>query len=467
MSIRWKFVAVSVLLVFIPIFFLNKYSVDFFDKFTRKELEEHMIDCARILGREYLDADETGPAAVERLQKRIPSYADELNTRLRILSTNGIVVLDSEQTGIGRDLSDRPEVAKSMAGQYGAANKLTADKQYMYYYIALPIKEGESTEAIAYLSRHTSQIIGAINLMISSHKIAYAISIAVATAIAVLLALTMIHPLRQLTKAARGFARGNRKFDCKISGNDEIAQLYRAIDSMVKEIEQKNKYNRDFLATAAHELKTPLAAIRGAAEVLQSGADGDPGARKRFIENIGFETLRLNRIVGELLELTRIDVENVRENSRAIDYRDLLESAIQRVASTLPENHATIEFRPPSDNIRIKAVPEHIEQVMANLIENAARYTAPSGKIEIEVESESKKRVRTTVSDTGCGIDPKHIGKVFDRFFTTEPPVQSSAYGSGLGLAIVKNIIDNHGGEIHVESQPGKGARFIFTLPCL
>lgn len=467
MSIRWKFVAVSVLLVLIPIFFLNKYSIDFFDKFTRKELEEHMIDVARILGHEYLEAAGSGPAAVERLQERMEAYAGELDTRLRIVSTNGVVVLDSRQGEAGADLSDRSEVASAMRGEYGAINKLTPDNQYMYYYIALPVKDGNATKAIAYLSRHTSPIIGAINRMVSRHRIAYAISIVVATAIAILLALTLIHPLRRLTKAARGFARGERSFDCRIRGNDEIAQLHQAIDSMVKEIERKNRYNRDFLATAAHELKTPLAAVRGAAEVLQNGADRDPETRKRFIENIGFETCRLNRIVGELLELTRIDVENVRGNSRIVDYGKCLQSAVERVAGTLPESHADIEFKPPPETVRVKVVPEHIEQVASNLIENAARYTPASGKMEISVARAGRQRVRTTVADTGCGIDPENLGKVFDRFFTTAPPTSSSDHGSGLGLAIVKNIVDNHNGEIHVESRPGEGARFTFTLPCL
>lgn len=466
MSIRWKFVAVCILIVFVPIFFLNKYSIDFFDRFTRIALERHMIDHAYVIGNEYAGQSEQQDFNLQSFRKRLERYGEELQTRIRIVSTNGTVIADSEDGMPGEDISDLKEIRKALEGEYGARNQLTPDRQYMYYYIALPIERDGKLIAIAQLSRHTSHIIGAINRMIASHRLAYAVAIPIAVAIAVLTALSLIHPLRRLTRAARRFARGQQSFECRRrGGRDEIAQLEEAIGSMAGEIESKNAYNRDFLAAAAHELKTPLAAIRAAAEVLEDGAFENSEARGRFIANILFETRRLDQLVGELRELTRVDAESVRANSRICEYNACVADIIERIRPTLPENCAAIELRPAAGKLRARVVPEQIEQVLTNLIENAARYTPADGRIDIEIGKNGDGNIATTVSDNGAGIAPEYIEKVFERFFTTEPERAVNAHGAGLGLAIAKSIVINHGGEIHVESTPGHGSKFTFALP--
>lgn len=466
MSIRWKFIAVCILIVFVPIFFLNKYSIDFFDRFTRTALEEHMIDHAFIIGNELAARGVDDLEARQALQARIESYGKELNTRIQIVATNGTVLADSQTEQVGADIGGLKEVALAMQGQYGARNQLTPDHQYMYYYIALPIKNSDGeTLLIAHLSRHTSHIIGAINRMIRSHRVAYALSLGVAAIIAVLTALTLIHPLRRLTRAAQAYAGGERQFKCRIRGRDEIAQLQKAIKSMTEEIERKNTYNREFLATAAHELKTPLAAIQAAAEVLAGGAFENPAAREKFIANIQFETKRLDRLVGELRELTRFDAESVRRQSEVRDCDELFEEILGRILSTLPDEKARIELRKSGEKLRLRVVPEQIEQVLSNLLENAVRYTPADGSIAVAIHRADDETAAVSVKDSGCGIAPELQQRIFEQFFTTEAQNGSNAHGSGLGLAIAKSIIENHGGRIAVASSPGQGAEFTFNLP--
>lgn len=465
MSIRWKFVLVCLIIVFIPIFFLNKYSIEFFDRFTRTALEKHMIDHAYVVGREYVAAANGGDEALAAFQSRLEEYGPELQTRIRIVASNGLVAADSAGPANRDDVSDRREIRLAMDGRYGARNQLTPDNQYMYYYVALPIRSDGRTLAIAYLSRHTGHIIGAINSMIRSHRVAYGISLAVAAAVAVFLSLTLIHPLRRLTKAARRFARGDQSFECRVRGHDEIAQLQRAIESMATEIERKNSYNRDFLAAAAHELKTPLAAIQATAEVLEDAACVNAETRSKFVGNIQFEVQRLGRLVGELRELTRIDSQSIRDHSAKVNYDECIEEILERILPTLPDEKPKIELALRADSVRVRMVAEQIEQVLANLIENAIRHTPADGRIEIATEPNPPGFITTRVSDTGRGIDPGNVGRVFDRFFTTESAAGSQSFGAGLGLAIARSIIRNHGGEIRVESTPDQGTIFAFTLP--
>jgi two-component system, OmpR family, sensor histidine kinase ChvG len=335
----------------------------------------------------------------------------------------------------------------------------------MYYYIALPIKDSEGeTVLIAHLSRHTGQIIGAINRMIRSHRVAYGLSLGVAATIAVLTALTLIHPLRRLTKAAKAYAGGDREFECRIRGRDEIAQLQRAIKSMTEEIERKNTYNREFLATAAHELKTPLAAIQAAAEVLAGGACDKPEARAKFLANIDFETRRLDRLVGELRELTRYDAESVRRQSELCDCDRLIEETLERIIPTLPDEKPRIVLHKSGLKLALRVVPDQIEQLLANLLENAVRYTPAQASIEITLARGENDSAMIVVRDEGCGIEPGLRERVFDQFVTSEAR-NGGSHGSGLGLTIARSIVENHGGTISVSSSPGQGAVFAINLP--
>jgi two-component system phosphate regulon sensor histidine kinase PhoR len=214
-----------------------------------------------------------------------------------------------------------------------------------------------------------------------------------------------------------------------------------------------------------HELTTPLTAIRGAAEVLQGRGGEHAETRGKFLSNIRLETERMNSIVGELNELTKLDTEARLRSREPVDYGRCITGILERLEPTFPARRPRIVLRLPDDALQVSAVPGRLEQVFANLLDNAIRYTDADGRIEISVERGAGKTVVTTVRDSGCGIAPSNLEKVFDRFFTTEPKGAPNEHGSGLGLAIVKRIIENHKGTIRVESEPGRGAAFVFTLP--
>jgi len=471
-SIRWKVILVTFLVVAIPTFFLNRYTVRSFDRFTSKALEEEMISQAFMLGEQYkaMVLRNDGAATAEREKEFagiLRGYSDRLQSRLQVLSPEGIVLFDSDPDSLaGADFSGREEIANVIeGGGYKAAWRITRNRGHVFYYVPVAIREGGRLAGIAYVSHHTGQITKAIKKMIGDQRLAMVTALGFAAFMAAVVAQTMTRRLRRLTSAAMAYARGNAPLAMTVRGRDEISDLARAVRHMAGEIEKRNAYNRDFISTVTHELKTPVTAIKGAAEVLEQGAANNDSLRAKFLTNIQFEADRLTRMVGELGELTKLDSETLRGQKEKVDYGQCMRQILDRLLPTFDYEHAAFITSIAEESIPVLIVPGRIEQVVSNLLENAFRYTPASGKVTLSVERENKGLVRTVVSDSGRGIQAVHLHRVFDRFFTTEPKNVTKDYGTGLGLAIARSIVENHQGTIRVESEPGRGARFVFTLP--
>jgi two-component system, OmpR family, sensor histidine kinase ChvG len=468
-SIRWKLVLTSALLVFLPVYFLNRYAIEAFDRFTREALEEEMISHAMMLGEQYkvlvLAARDDG-ALDDAFGDMVRLSGSRLKSQFTILTPDGRVHARSGTPHLAdNDVKGLPEVARALGGRYGARNALTEDRQYMYYYIALPVVQDGKLVAVVHVARHTGPIIKAIKRMTQGQRLAMFSALGLAILASAVLALTLTRRLRLLTRASMDYARGDAAMDIRIRGRDEIGELARAFNHMTAEIEKRSRYNRDMISTVMHELRAPLTAIKGACEVLDQGAADNPEARRKFLSNIVFETDRMTRMVRQLGKLTELDTEDLRGKKQTVDYVETVRKIVERLVPAVPPGSAHIEVSLPDDAIAVRIFPDRIQQVIANLVENAVRYTPADGRIELAVEPGPARCVTTTVRDTGCGIAEANIGRLFDRFFTTEPKDRATAYGSGLGLAIARSIVENHQGSIRAESQAGAGAAFIFTLP--
>jgi signal transduction histidine kinase len=264
--------------------------------------------------------------------------------------------------------------------------------------------------------------------------------------------------------AARDFTRGNAPMKIEIVGKDEIGELARSVNRMAEEIDRRNRYNRDFLSETMHELKAPLTAIKGAAEILEGSAAEKPDSRRKFLSNIRHDTDRMIRMVGELTRLTQLDMDVLSEKKEPVDYCGFLKRLAERVREVRMGRPPELTVSIPDGSFTVSLVPGRIEQVIDNLLENAFRYTPPDGMVELSAREGPDRTIITTVRNTGPGIAPANLEKVFDRFFTTEPKDREKPYGSGLGLAIARSIVENHGGRIWVESAPSAGAAFSFSL---
>jgi signal transduction histidine kinase len=456
----------------VPIYFLNRYAIRSFDRFTSRALEEEMVSQARMLGEHYraIMLDEAGaprPGGEAVFADAIRRYSDTVQSRLQILSPDGVVLFDSDPDSlVGADFSGRPEIANAMKGErYKAAWRLASDRKKLFYFVPLAVKHDGRVVAISYVSSHTGQITKAILAMQGDQQMALIAALVFAALVSAVFAYTITFRLRALTRAAMEYARGNKPLDLAVRGRDEVGELSAAVHHMANEIEKRNQYNKEFLSTVMHELRTPVTAIRGAAEVLAGGGFEKKEARDKFLGNIMYEANRLNRMIGELKTVTKMDVESLRGQKSRVNYRSYLKEALERLMPTFDQEHAAFEALLDEDVGDVMIVPGRIEQVVSNLLENAFRYTPAKGSVVLSVRRSDDGMVITSVRDTGCGIPEANRAKVFDRFYTTEPKDVPKDYGSGLGLAVARSIVENHQGRIWVDESVTDGACIRFTLP--
>jgi len=220
---------------------------------------------------------------------------------------------------------------------------------------------------------------------------------------------------------------------------------------------------RDLVANVSHEIKTPLAAIRGYAETLQDGALEDPAAAAGFLDRILRQSRRLQSILDDLLTLSRIESPAAVEGREEIDLQHLLEWAADLVCDEAQQQQIDLVVAdgPPC---LLLGEREALERLLINLLDNAIKYNRPGGSVRAAIQSPSRQIV-LEVSDTGIGIPPAALDRVFERFYRVDRARSREAGGTGLGLAIVKHAAQLHGGRVEVESRPGEGSTFRVVLP--
>ena len=280
--------------------------------------------------------------------------------------------------------------------------------------------------------------------------------------------------LRDLERVARAIGEGDLSARAPESGGDEVAALARAFNRMAvdleartRAIESSDRTRRQLLADVSHELKTPLAAIRGYAETLaMPEVRLEEGTRRRYLEIVGDETLKLERIVGDLLDLARFEGGGLALTCGAVPVAQLFQPVADRHEREMLEKQVTLDTLVAADLPDVWCDAPRLEQALQNLVANALRHTPEGGQITLVAER-AADGVRLVVRDTGSGIPVEHLPHVFDRFYKSDASRTDpySKSGSGLGLSIVKAIVERHGGSVSAANLPSGGAEFSITLP--
>ncbi|KAF0119199.1 MAG: two-component system OmpR family phosphate regulon sensor histidine kinase PhoR [bacterium] len=248
-----------------------------------------------------------------------------------------------------------------------------------------------------------------------------------------------------------------------IKGEEDIAGAV-AVLYDITEIKRLERLRVEFVANVSHELRTPLTAIKGFIETLKDGAIDDPQNNRRFINIIETHAERLNSLINDLLELSKIESREIRMDFQPVNLRELIEDIAANFKELIRQKGHTIEIDFSSNFPEVKVDLEKMEQVFNNLLDNAIKFTPENGRIIIR-GIDRKEDIEIQVSDTGIGIPEEHLPRVFERFYRVDKARSRELGGTGLGLSIVKHIIQAHGGKAGVESEPGKGSKFFFTIP--
>ncbi|MCE5273052.1 HAMP domain-containing protein [bacterium] len=228
---------------------------------------------------------------------------------------------------------------------------------------------------------------------------------------------------------------------------------------------QLENIRREFVSNVSHELKTPITSIKGFVETLMGGAKNDPADLERFLGIILKHTDRLNAIIEDILELSRIEQEGERReiDLEALRLKPVLNAAIQACRPKAESRRLSVDLECPSE-LEVRMNPHLLEMAVSNLLDNAIKYSPEGGKVELAAAADSE-RVTIRVRDHGPGIEKQHQPRLFERFYRVDKARSRHLGGTGLGLSIVKHIAQVHQGSVEVESEPGAGSTFFIHLP--
>lgn len=293
----------------------------------------------------------------------------------------------------------------------------------------------------------------------------------IAMSVGYFLSVALTDRIVTLNRAAQEIAQGKLDVRVPVDGNDEMASLARAFNEMAVQLEaadQKQReldtLRRNLIAWVGHDLRTPLASIRAIVEALADGVVEDPATVDRYLHTAQREIRSLSILIDDLFELAQLEAGGLRLELSPNSLADLISDTMESFSELAARQRVILEgsAAPGVDPVVMDA--QQIGRVLSNLLGNALRHTPTGGKVRVQA-SKTKDGVQVCVSDTGEGIDAEDLPHIFERFYRGEKSRSRATGGAGLGLAITKGIVEAHGGHIGVESVPGEGTGFLFTLP--
>lgn len=255
------------------------------------------------------------------------------------------------------------------------------------------------------------------------------------------------------------------------TGGDEADELLRevyhtgrTIEKEFKELKKMENYRREFLGNVSHELKTPIFSIQGFTETLLNGALEDPAVNRRFLKKIAKNTKRLRNLTSDLTEIARLEMKDLQTSFASFDLEKLAREVIESLEVQAENNDIDLLFDVSSHLPPVVGNREHLRQLLTNLVDNAVKYSVPGGYVKLEAQLLPNSDIQVAVSDNGIGIAKEDIPRLTERFFRVDKSRSRKQGGTGLGLAIVKHILEVHDRRLHVESSPGQGSTFSFSL---
>jgi two-component system, OmpR family, sensor histidine kinase ChvG len=364
-----------------------------------------------------------------------------------------------------------PEVAQALGGVPTSMVRVN-DRGEVIVSVAVPVQRFRAVRGVLMLSTQGADI----DDMVQAERFAifkvFLIAAGVMLLLSLLLAGTIAGPVRRLADAAESVRRRIRnriEIPDFTARRDEIGHLSGALRDMTDALYTRIEAIESFAADVSHELRNPLTSLRSAVETLPLAKTDE--SRKRLLEVIEHDVRRLDRLITDISDASRLDAELQRQEASPVEFAPLLE-ALVKAANEIRTDDVTVTLRfegGQPDSFKVPGHDSRLGQVVSNLLDNARSFSPPGGTVRITCRR-LKDDVEIVVDDDGPGIQPDALDKIFERFYT-DRPTQSFGQNSGLGLSIVRQIVDAHGGSIHVQNRiaPGSdkvlGARFVVRLP--
>lgn len=286
------------------------------------------------------------------------------------------------------------------------------------------------------------------------------LAVLVAAGTALLSSRRVVRSVHLLSEGSRALASGEYARRLPEQGRDELADLARNFNTVAGALERVEQGRVELIGNVAHELRSPLAALRGYADAMTDGVMSPEHAARSIVREVG----AMERLVRDLSLVSRVEAGAVELHPSVFAPYALLAATRERFVETFAARGVALEVAPVLELPEVRADFERASQVLTNLLSNALRHTPDGGRVTVGAEP-ADGHVLFKVTDTGTGIAPEHLGHIFERFYRADPARSRSDGGSGVGLTIARGLVERMGGRLEVNSRPGEGSHFTFTLP--
>ncbi len=461
-SIRFRLTATFLVIILAVMVIISLFLYTTLERYHINNLVEHLERSGR-LASEFLEGHLRGQIDTIRLSSLAENISRQAGARVLFIDEQSSVVGDSVRVGglINQTLEQR-DVEVALNGEVSSSTAYSERIDHPIKQMAIPVKDEEgSVVGVIFLSTSLEDVYQTLADIRIFLFLATILAMAVVGGGSVLLARRFTTPLQELTAAARRMSEGKLDQHIEFQPNDEIGRLAEQFNIMAKRLDYYTSNLKKFAADVAHEVRTPLTTMSLLTKSLKDH-DMDQKQQKEFIDDLDKELDRLVELVNDLLELSKLEKEEVEYEKVAVN--NLLQDIISENRMRFSRAGLELSGNIPEHDLVVQAVPLQLRQVMSNLLDNAFNYTSSGGTVTVSLYQEDSE-VITAVCDDGEGIPEEDQAFIFERFFRVERARSREGGGTGLGLSIVSEIITQHNGRVWVESEEGKGSCFYFALP--
>ena len=404
------------------------------------------------------------------LEKQIVEISSQMNNdyRITIIDNDGSVLADSE-TGNPETMENhknRKEVKEAFQNGFGTKvrNSSTIKGSMMYAAYCSPTQH-----KVIRISIHHDVITDLMKMMVPSIAISLLLALSVAGVLTNKFANSVTKPILEISHKLEGIYDEKIDFNFPHYQYDELniiarttTDMSKSVQDYIRKLEKEKTIRQEFFSNASHELKTPLTAIRGYAELLQSGMASDTQMQKEFLGRIHSEVEEMTSLINDILMISRLETKELMPTKEILCVKSVAEEVKKTLKPLADENNVSLEIHCCDEFVYMDR--SHLQGILSNLMGNAVKYNRPGGFVQTDITMDSTS-LSIRVEDSGIGIAKEDQKRIFERFYRVDKGRSKRVAGTGLGLSIVKHVTEFYGGCVSVESQSGVGSTFLVQLP--
>ena len=404
------------------------------------------------------------------LEKQIVEISSQMNNdyRITIIDNDGSVLADSE-TGNPETMENhknRKEVKEAFQNGFGTKvrNSSTIKGSMMYAAYCSPTQH-----KVIRISIHHDVITDLMKMMVPSIAISLLLALSVAGVLTNKFAASVTKPILEISHKLEGIYDEKIDFNFPHYQYDELniiarttTDMSKSVQDYIRKLEKEKTIRQEFFSNASHELKTPLTAIRGYAELLQSGMASDTQMQKEFLGRIHSEVEEMTSLINDILMISRLETKELMPTKEMLCVKSVAEEVKKTLKPLADENNVSLEIHCCDEFVYMDR--SHLQGILSHLMGNAVKYNRPGGFVQTDITMDSTS-LSIRVEDSGIGIAKEDQKRIFERFYRVDKGRSKRVAGTGLGLSIVKHVTEFYGGCVSVESQSGVGSTFLVQLP--